>query len=47
MTEAIDTLVGQFESRRLTRRQLVQALTALGQAPGPRRVRRRRFGPTR
>ena len=34
MTEAIDTLVGQFESRRLTRRQLVQALTALAAGSG-------------
>lgn len=34
MTEAIDTLVGQFESRRLTRRQLVLALTALAAGSG-------------
>ena len=34
MIEAIDTLVGQFESRDLTRRQLEQALTALAVGSG-------------
>ena len=34
MIEAIDTLVGQFESRDLTRRQLVQALNALAVGSG-------------
>ena len=29
MTEAIDQLVGQYESRQLTRRKLVQSLAAL------------------
>ncbi len=33
MLDAIDRLVGQFERRRLTRRQLVTALAALAAAP--------------